>query len=91
VPNVWVYNNIVATSRARSPEPSRTPYNLDVFTTIQNRFDANTCYLHSLAYPHFSWTGEEVGWSRRSGSGTGTISITGRRTGPLDPVNEFLH
>lgn len=82
VRNVWIHHNeitMVGRQTTGAVEDSGDP----TVYTGNNRFDANTYYLDSLSAPHFTWAGEDVGWSRWRGIGgndlVGRAVLIGRR------------
>ncbi|MDQ4102451.1 MAG: right-handed parallel beta-helix repeat-containing protein [Actinomycetota bacterium] len=77
VQNVWIHDNTITMFKGEATGAVEDRGNPGIFTTNHNRFDANTYYLHSLTDPHFFWAGDEVGWIRWRGSGSGN-DLNGR-------------
>lgn len=69
VQNVWVHENTITMSAREATGAVEDTGNPGIFTTNNNRFDANTYHLDSLTNPHFFWAKAEVGWAFWRGSG----------------------
>ncbi|MFC5993670.1 right-handed parallel beta-helix repeat-containing protein [Pseudonocardia hispaniensis] len=77
VRNVWVHDNVVTMVEDSTTGAVEDTGDRGIFTTRNNRFDANTYYLPALTGPYFSWFGEDMEWSRWRGSGSGN-DVNGR-------------
>jgi parallel beta-helix repeat protein len=77
VQNVWVHENTITMSAGEATGAIEDTGNPGIFTTNNNRFDANTYHLDSLTGPHFFWAEVTVGWIYWRGSGNGN-DLNGR-------------
>jgi parallel beta-helix repeat protein len=77
VRNVWVHDNRIALSAGQTTGAVQDVGDKAIYSSNQNRFEANTYYLQSLTDPHFSWNDTDLNWAEWRALGNGN-DLTGR-------------